>query len=372
MIPFDITKMHVKQVWLKSCTTALGGSITVVDKTKSTATMEAFTRIPAQFAVVRAYIKRHKISHYLKPVLTAVTFYDDHVISMESHPRGGAGEQVVDGLFGKTRWKSTCEKNIDDFVKPTTKNGNWFVDGSYVYEINDDTVRSCKAISSNGKFRTIEVRAIKFASLYMDRIREEKRTCMMFVSSKGTSVISPPVWKQTDSLVSKRRYGMKDLTVVEDEDHHPYDHVDQMMAVNLNFALKAGKEIGQLFGHDAIEPLQFDTLMCRLETVNLPNVLHEVKSTFDVNIPFTHAVAWLLGFCGRANTLDSYIAVRSLLKYLTTKGIFSRRMFEETAMFRNNLTMADVPLYTIDQAKSAISAMDPKDIESHLPAELDL
>jgi hypothetical protein len=83
-------------------------------------------------------------------------------------------------------------------------------------------------------------------------------------------------------------------------------------------------------------------------------VLNEIKNTLGINLEFTHAVAWLMGLSTRINTLDSYIVLRTLLKYLTTKGVFFKATFNNSAIFRDNITVKDVPLYSPDQAYTNI------------------
>ena len=103
MIKFDANKLRIETHELKQCTTALGGSIRVVDEERSTEDNEVYKRIPVPLAVVRQFKNEHKRSKYLKPVVTAVTFYEDRVISLERHPNGCNGQKMerVQNLRGE-------------------------------------------------------------------------------------------------------------------------------------------------------------------------------------------------------------------------------------------------------------------------------
>ena len=93
MIPFQIEQMYVEHVYLKSVTTALGGSISIVDDERSTDAKEVYKKVKAPMAVVRKFVADNKkVSRYLKPVLTAVTFYGDHVVALERHPYNRDGD----------------------------------------------------------------------------------------------------------------------------------------------------------------------------------------------------------------------------------------------------------------------------------------
>jgi hypothetical protein len=63
---------------------------------------------------------------------------------------------------------------------------------------------------------------------------------------------------------------------------------------------------------------------------------------------FTHAIAWLMGLLRRSDTLETIIMVRSLLKYLTKRGIFRTNMFNSTAVFRAGKTVQDVAAIDVE------------------------
>lgn len=130
-----------------------------------------------------------------------------------------------------------------------------------------------------------------------------------------------------------------------------FDMIDESLAVNLNFALKAGQEIGKKFGYEFVEPLQLPRLMIELHTVNLPNVPAEVKATYDIGLKFTHAMAWLLGMSRKTkeDDLETYIMMRSLMKYLTKRGIFRSNVFNAERVFKDGQTVKDVPQLAMDQ-----------------------
>jgi hypothetical protein len=123
-----------------------------------------------------------------------------------------------------------------------------------------------------------------------------------------------------------------------------FDDINSHLSVNLNFALKAGAEVGALFGYDAIQPLQLPRLMVELRTVNLPNIPNTVKSTYDIGVSFTHSLAWLLGMTRKADTLETLLVVRSLMKYLTQRGVFRNNVFQAARVFHINKTVDDVKL----------------------------
>ena len=257
---------------------------------------------------------------------------------------------------------------INEFIKPLCEGSdNWFFDGCFMYHF-PDSVENCvqagKFMSQNGAFRSIEVSAISLNKIHdREKIEPAERTCLAFVSSTGQYALTPPIWKQLDD-VGGTVLNRSDAD--EEERVFPFDAIDEHLEVNLSFALKAGSEIGQLFGHEAIEPLQLPDLMIELRTVNLPKISRSVKSTYDVGMSFTHAMAWLIGLSNRTDTLASYVVLRSLLKYLTSKGIFRKNMFNENAVFKNGYDIESIPHITKDDALSAAGNISTVDLMEQL------
>lgn len=366
MVIFDLGGISIRKVLLKSCTTALGGSVTVVDEDRTEkAGKEIFTKLDVPMALVRTFQSRHKMSRYLKPVPTTLVYYQNNVIAMERHPLGTLGEMVSETYDGRmVEWQSECERNLREFVGPMIVNGGrqWFIDGKFIYSFPKDLIDCVvegEFLSADGKFRAIDVDVIKLADLDdRTKIAPNTRTCLAFVSSTGEFAVTPPIWKNVSNVgasATKKIGGDDDNE--KNEKTFQFDVIDQYLNVNLNFALKAGKEIGELLGYEAIEPLQLPKLMIQLSTVNLPNVPNAVKSTYDVGMSFTHAIAWLIGISTRVDTLEAQMAVRSLLKYLTTKGIFRASLFTPEHIFKKGSRLDDVKMKTKEEAVEHVDNM---------------
>lgn len=383
MIKFDPSKLSVDIVQLKAVTTSLGGSISVIDDKRSTPTKEVMTRIEVPMAVARAFImKTKKVTKYLKPVYTAIVKYDGFIVAMERHPLASLGKLEDEGLFGIRRWEPDCELNFKSYIAPLTKRGDrqWYFDGRYIYSFEtglDAAVRAGEYLTGDGKFRKVMATTIDLQELSnKDKIQPQDRSCMAFVTARGAYAVTPPIWKNLsdvggtqvrrsvdnakseDTLENGVDRGLDD----EDDDEVDYgaddrptltagtfDKIDETLAVNLNFALKAGAEIGKKFGYEFVEPLQLPRLMIELHTVNLPNVPKEVKATYDVGLKFTHAMAWLLGLSRKANDLETYIMMRSLMKYLTKKGIFRSNVFNAERVFKEGQSVETVPQLSVGQ-----------------------
>lgn len=371
MIKFDASLLSVEIVQLKAVTTSLGGSISIIDPTRTTETKEVCKRVEVPMAVTRAFImKTNKVTKYFKPVYTALVRYGNHIIAMERHPLAGLGKLEEEGLFGTRRWEPQCQRNIENVIKPVVGRGDkdWYFDGRYVYafEQNDTdvSIRDGQYLTRDGRFRKITAQTIDTQELSnQDKLTPMERSCLAFVASNGASAISPPIWKNL-SNVGASHLGKVSSVVRDDEtdddligdlpepnavaNAYNFDRIDESLSVNLNFALKAGNEIGKTFGYEYVEPLQLPRLMIELHTVNLPNVPKEVKATYGVGLQFTHALAWLLGLSRKANTLETHITMRSLMTYLTKKGIFRNNAFDASSVFLPGMTVENVEEKSLD------------------------
>ncbi len=364
MIKFKPDMLRVEIYDMKSCTTALGGSMRIV---KDGAEDEACTRIPVPLAVARQFKVRYKTSKYIKPVLVAAVYYGESIIALERHPLGCMGERFSESLDGTMKeWSPTVSRNIDNIIIPLTTGlaarHDWYFDGRYMFTVGaklDEAIYKSKYLTKDGLFRIVEVQAIGLHELPGEdwKLEPATRTCMAFRARNGQYAISPPIWKDVSSVgkakIAKSGYEGDNIT----ERQLDFDKVDAACAVNISFALKAAAELSTHFGFEAIEPLDLPSLMIRLNTVNLPRVAPEVKATFDSGIKFTHALAWLLGYAQRAEDMETYAVIRSLLKYLTTKGMFFRKSFDGANIFKKGVTIESIPLRSKDEAIEAAKSM---------------
>ena len=365
MINFNIDAVSVEIVQLKTITTSLGGSMSVIDEAKSTDAKEVLKRVVVPMSVAREFIiKTHKVTKYLKPVYVAVVKYGDLIVALERHPLARLGELETEGLFGTKRWIPKCESTFMDFVKPLIEDSDfeWFFDGRYAYTFSgssiEQAVGEAENLTNDGQFRKVTALTLDFQSLPSDNIAPVNRSCMAFVTGSGDMSISPPIWKNLSDIGSSKmsKASDNDDDLDDDDDsvevtvnnRYTFDTINSAFAVNLNFALKAGTEIGKTFGYEFVEPLQLSRLMIELHTTNLPNVPKQVKSTYDISMPFTHALAWLLGMSRKANTLETYVTMRSLMKYLTKRGIFKSDVFNANNVFKAGQTVTDVPMLKLE------------------------
>ncbi|MGZ8924537.1 MAG: hypothetical protein ACXW2E_01510 [Nitrososphaeraceae archaeon] len=364
---FNPSEISIEIVRLKSVTQALGGSLQIVDEDAPTiGNKEVYKRVTLPLAVARAFIMKHKrVTKYLKPVYTAVVKYGDRIIAMERHPMGLMGSLSMTGEDGKEIvWKPFSQINLDNHIYPyiNASNKQWYFDGRYLYSFDSNdmntNIQKSEPLNADGSYRRLSVESVDLQELSnSSKLDPTHRDCVAFVTETGEFAISPPIWKNILSIgkASKKTKGEfadeEDTSVVitSMDSNILFDRLNTAMGVNLNFALKSGSEIGKLFGYETIEPLKLPQLMIDLHTVNLPNVPKHIKGTYDIGIPFTHAMAWLLGLYKKSDGLESQITIRSLMKYLTKKGIFRSNSFNASQIFKEGIVISDVKLKSLDE-----------------------
>ena len=344
MYDFNINNLTIKHVYIKTVTQALGGSITIQDPDT-----EITTRIPVPYHVARRFIKEHKVQHYVVPVLSAIMYYEDIIVAVERHHLGNIGVESRENVFGETVvWKSRMEAFVEQMTERFAV-GNWFVDGTSVYQfIQGD---QGKPLTKAGDYQTVPVYAYDFADFQLaesamstDAKRKTKQ-CLKFTTG-GIEVFSPPIWKSVDSVgkysVMKNadNDASEEMTAMNKD--FPYDSINDILLVNINFALNAAKELSQAFGYSAIEPLCLDDLMVKMTTVNLPSLDSSIKKTSEIGMTYTHAVAWLMGFVYRSDNLSQLMNVRALFKYLASTGCYQKRKLTTAAIFKDGKNLDDV------------------------------
>jgi hypothetical protein len=202
----------------------------------------------------------------------------------------------------------------------------------------------------------LEVTAYRLTDLGNRTIDTTSRTCIAFTASTGQNIISPPVWRDLNTVGKKKMDNgndVDDAPVLGMKENH-FDKIDRMLSVNLSFALRASKVLIENFGYDSIEPLRLDDLMVSLKTVNLPKIDQSIKNTHDIGLKFTHAMAWLIGLGARAQTLESMTALRGMLRYLTARGIVHKTALSKESVFKKDMDMSSVPLISMAEAREAV------------------
>src|SRR5271166_197109 len=108
MIAFTPNKIKFEFVQMKSITTAMGGSISIVDKKAR----GGIRRISVPMALARDLIMRHKkTSKYLNPVYTCLVRYGDHVVAAERHPLGAMGALTFNEKGVSKTWEPALKQN---------------------------------------------------------------------------------------------------------------------------------------------------------------------------------------------------------------------------------------------------------------------
>lgn len=362
MIEFDRSKLVVDFVQLKTITTALGGSMSIIDQEKSTPDEEVTTRFEVPMAVARAFIASTKFTKYLKPVWCAILRYGDHIVAMERHPLVALGTLEIEGPFGVKPWVPHIQHQLNDVVDPLVNiDRRWYFDGRYLYALGsdatDDVIRDAEFLSADGHFRKVIVDSVDLMmTSRIEPVQVTERNSLAVVTSTGEYTITPPIWKSLSGVGQHQMKGNVGDEVFDDDDdsteymmEFPFDDVEQQMRVNLNFALKAGREIGQLFGYERVEPLQLSRLMIELHTVNLPNISKDVKKTYDCGLSFKHAMSWVAGMLRHTDTLDTALVIRSLLSYLSKKGIFRNNAFHMDSIYLPGKTHNDINVRCVNE-----------------------
>ena len=321
MINFDINLVRFEYVKLKSVSTALGGSLRVVDEELSKdAEKDVTKRYVLPFAVARQYQQRNKArgSSYLVPIDACLVWFGDQIVMVE---RRTYIDHTDSNLVSGRKWISTSEMNFDKYVKPKTTSDRWYTDGSFIYELPEnilDVIKDAEYLTQDGLFRGVAVTAMKFADLDMGNLIQNPatRSIVACVPKNGQVILTPPIWKNVLNV-------RKDVESEQGCKKGRFDLIDDNFHVNLDFALNAGRIVGNVFGYDQIAPLKLDELMIHHKTVNLPKIPKSVRSTFGIGIPYLHAFAWIAGLLAKCDNMSDFMKMRGLLKQLCTKGIFN-------------------------------------------------
>lgn len=353
MLPFKEELLTVTYHKMKRVTTALGGSISIVDEEDSTG--KTLIRIPIPFAVARKFLKATKITEYMNPVTVAILRYGDSIINLERDLLTN-----IKDAEDSYKWVSHLEIFQDGPLQKRLGDALWFFDGRYIFHFPNGMLQQLKDggpnvqyISQDLRFRSGVVNSIDLYDVDEYRsvnVMTEDRSVMAFVADNGDFAVTPPIWKNVEAIGSSAsveidsRTDHEDyldrttgITISADRVSNLIDNLDDKFALNLNFTMYASKAISNEFGFDAIEPLQLPEIMLSLNTVNIPSLPKSIKSTFSIGLSPSHGLAWMMGLLNRAEDMDGYLAVRAAIKYLTSKGLFHKSTTRAETLFVDNV-----------------------------------
>lgn len=353
MFKFDPSKLTVTYNYMKTVTTALGGSMHIVDPEAADGNQELI-KVKVPFAVVRKFIKETKFTKYLKPVQIAVLRYENTVINIERDIASNILQDETDA--NAPRWVAKMETFVQDYLADRLGALDWYFDGRYVYNMSQadiDTLRhggnGVDFISRDDKFRTMDIPCIDLYEsnkvVWKTGVMTELRGVIAF-SSGNAFAITPPIWKNVTAIGSSATVDTQPttdnedyldttigITTGEERERILIDSLDQNYSLNLNFTMNTAKSISNIFGFDAVEPLQLPEIMLALTTVNIPGLPKFIKSTFSIGLCPSHGLTWLMGLLTQAKTLEDFVVVRSAIKYLTSKGMFHKNATKLDSLF---------------------------------------
>lgn len=344
LLKFDSSKIRFQPVKIKQVTTALGGSISILDEEHYQKTgKERFHKIKIPISLARMFKIKYKVSQFMIPHEGMIMWYDDSVVTIE---KAIENRRIINNHQG-IQWTSNIERHFKQIL-PSLSSGDWYFDGLYVYQFENGIHQELKQgiiLDKNGMFRGVKVKAYHLTYLNFKSPQLESRNCIAFIVDENTFSISAPIWKYVN-----KNFFVNDKKHNEDNENlsliTSFETIDDVLSINLNFALRAAKELADHFGYSSIQPLQLPQMMVKLNTVNLLRLPNEIKATTEINMKFTHALAWLLGLQHKAKNPQQFFIIRQLIKYLMTTGFFWK-----TSTNKDNLIISKtekLPLFNIE------------------------
>lgn len=343
LFSFDATKVSFQKIKIKSISTMMGGVLVYLDEEQSTPTKEVFHRMKIPSSLALLFKKMYKHTQFLKPQEVCLMKYEGKVIGVEKHIINERFEHNREGVL--VEWRSYMELNLSTALRRMYNiSSEWYFDGSYIYSFQDQVSElgySGLPLSADGKFRSASVTAFRVAIFNTaGSVNEVSRQCLVYSPTEGVTAISPPIWAGIGNV--------KRATDLDEGDGlaSQFDQINDVMALNLNFALAAGNALSKQYGYKSIEPLQLPRLMIQLKTVNLPNLTPGVKATFNIGMDVTQALAWLLGLLYRSTSYEEMLTLRGLIKYALGRGMYRRASVDKMKKVDGGV----VPLYTREEA----------------------
>jgi len=318
LIKFDKDKLEYRKVKLKSIN-ASNGYVVLEDGKRLECTSSLVSTI---------YKNIYGMTSFTIPAEFCLMMYEGLVVSLE---KAAINERYVITSNGDmVEWQPLMISRVDNVLAKCRVEYEYYFDGSYIYTFGDSIpykLRFGRKMTDDGKFVSVDVSASNLSNVLSDINPFGRRNCLGYIASNGSYAVTSPLWA---TLVNIGENNMKKATMEIKGGMTQFDKVDRNMIVSLQFAIYSGKMLSKVFGYHSLDFLQLPKLMIQLNTVNLPNVPVDIRNTFDIGIPFTQCMAHLLGLLRRCTTLEEVCMMNKVIKYLSTKGIYSRKAISAT------------------------------------------
>jgi hypothetical protein len=274
------------------------------------------------------YKNIYGMTSFTIPAEFCLMMYEGLVVSLE---KAAINERYVITSNGDmVEWQPLMISRVDNVLAKCRVEYEYYFDGSYIYTFGDSIpykLRFGRKMTDDGKFVSVDVSASNLSNVLSDINPFGRRNCLGYIASNGSYAVTSPLWA---TLVNIGENNMKKATMEIKGGMTQFDKVDRNMIVSLQFAIYSGKMLSKVFGYHSLDFLQLPKLMIQLNTVNLPNVPVDIRNTFDIGIPFTQCMAHLLGLLRKCETLEEVCMMNKVIKYLSTKGIYSRKAISAT------------------------------------------
>lgn len=353
-VQFNPDHLTLVPVMVKSVSTALGGSIRVVDDEDAEDFDPKGIKIDMPFHLARRFRGIAGGSKFIVPNKAEIIMYGDQPICFERFPYAMYVTESVRATLEEdlAKWVSWSQRLMREVVVPyvneTSNQFMWCIDGYYIYALpknKDDWFRTSKSLTSNGNYRALRVKAFKVADFSVGKITKIEsaksflvdKDCLVYRAPTGEVFITPPIWNYLGAVGSRKLASGDDEAAGGSNevgvDNTLFDHVDNDLSVNISFALDVAGRVAKRFGFEAVEPLQLPEMMVAYTTVNLKKLPQSVKQTGYCGIQFTHTLAWLFGLFRDTDNFSDMLEFRAILKYLTTKGLQHSNIIRPESVF---------------------------------------
>lgn len=271
-------------------------------------------QIPVSVArIVRSRLK--SVSRFPAGYPAALAFVDGRIVAMDVAV--GKSYKMFKELG---EWISCLEPRAEAL---NAIEGEWLWDGQYAYRYDGDVKQMGQT-----NFGNIDTRVF---NLY--RLGEEKGDLIENLVALCFRNPTTKEWIKTTPLTRHSgaflqitgdvdKFNKMDHFVDEDE---TFLQIDSNVFPNLRFVTYAAKALSRQFGYESVEPLGLPILMMEHQTFNIGGLPTEMQAASAAPMAFSCALAWMIGFNSKVESLDDLIAIKASTKMLLTKGNTTKR-----------------------------------------------
>jgi hypothetical protein len=339
------------------------------------------SKIKIHRSVSHGFFKNNVMKEFSSPRLATLNYYGGDIISIEIQMFNMRLKRFQDA----DKWQSNFSKVLMKLEKRMNEVEEAWINGSEVFWLNKEDKHDVFDLSVDGSLKLRKVKYIKLSKMGLNNkqllntkseitaVNEEQPELLLDLENQAELyigdgkvlayypnaafpdeqqiVVYSPVLSSLSSTDKRAKKPENNSLTEKDEEKKVYliNSESNPCYPNIEFALKAAKTIGKLYGFAETYFLNIPSIIIKTGEVNFYNIEQESRMNTPIDMSAITCIGWLFGFIYREENLNKMRELSSMFKFVINKGL----VFKNDIMndFKEDAPSGEIPLNKFNSEK---------------------